>query len=219
MKKRFIILFSIFCATICFSQTNKGDILLNISGNGYYNYKDLAQFNISLNPKIGWFVINNFAIGVGTGYSYFYSKQFSSPYSPYISFQNSNTLELGPFLRYYGPIKKHAVFAHICPLFGNSFIKEKNSNSKKYHLSKSQFFNFNIGMGYTYFITKNVGIEILPMFQYYIRRSASGFIVNDTDKDKIKFSGNGSEIISYILEIGIQIHLNKNNDSNEEVKE
>ncbi len=126
----------------------KGNIL--ISGGGTIQYSKINAtigtntqktnlFNISLNPGIAYFFIDNLALGLNTDFVY-YSQGNNKYYS----------LGIGPSIKYY---------------FGNGIlIKGESTFSGLYALGendtyKNHYFTFKPGVGYAFFINQKVSLE------------------------------------------------------------
>ena len=118
------------------------------------------QFNIA--PKIGYFIIDNFALGIGLDYTYSTVKE------PNRDRTNDSDLLFGPFGRYYLPVNEDmALFLEANFGFGNSsndqFIGENRQSVS------TNVFAFGAGPGVTIFSNADIGIEAL--FKYNFARS------------------------------------------------
>ncbi|MCD4790879.1 MAG: hypothetical protein K8R37_12850 [Bacteroidales bacterium] len=151
------------------AQTDQGNFMIGISGSGYYDesrghYKELE---LSLSPDIGYFVSNNFMLGTGLCYSYFYTRSNYS-FSGYDGKKKNytNTFSIFPIARYYVKIKKFSPFLHayLGGTWGNS--KEKSFEGEVLNREKLKGFVYGGGIGFTYFISKKVGVEVLFLYNY-----------------------------------------------------
>jgi outer membrane protein len=140
MKKTIVTLVvMLFAAAGAFAQVEKGTILVGASSNaGFTSFKQkdadesTSQFNI--NAKVGYFVIDNLALGLNLGYTSV--KDLGS------------STAIGAFGRYY-------VNGKI--IIGAGF----NSNKEKDDVSDTDFSYTTIPLevGYAAFITDNIAIE------------------------------------------------------------
>ena len=122
-----------------------------ISGGGTINYSKVKSsydtqpiFEISLNPGIGYFFVNNLAIGLITDFSYYTNMDYNKYYS----------IGIGPTVKYYFGngilIKGESTYGGLRGLGDSSF--------------KSNTFTFKPGVGYAFFINSKVSLE--PSLNY-----------------------------------------------------
>lgn len=152
MKKTFsFLLAGIFILSIPgFSQTQKGNILAggNI-GNINLGLKKGTGFSLTINPKLGFFIKDNVAIGpdVLLGVS-------TSPGTTTFDYN------VGGLARYYFSDKQN-----LTPLKHSSFFVEGNLGIGGSNTSNgggnTNGLGLGIGPGYAYFITPNIGLETL----------------------------------------------------------
>jgi outer membrane protein len=144
--KKVIILISVlcfFCLSVIEAQINKGRLQIGVSTSfSYINYgSDLMNlgfttitsksnnyggalrfagkvFTLNLLPKVGYFVIDNFALGLNTCIASSSENQVTVKHI-------TTSLGLGPFARYYIPGSKVMPFFEINSLFGFINIKDK----------------------------------------------------------------------------------------------
>ena len=121
------------------SQTSQGKILLGVSStlsiagtgsnlmsigyssvshksdaSGYIEPKQTKNTSINFLPKLGYFVINNLALGLDLSIAYSGSQKDGS------DIESSNTiLSAGPFLRYYVPTSKCYPFLELGGAYGS----------------------------------------------------------------------------------------------------
>ena len=147
MKKTFFLTMALcfFALSVSEAQVNKGRILLGVSTSlSYVNFgSDIMSLGFSsikfkansmenvdpdvikvttlnLSPKIGYFVINNLALGLNLSIG-------SSIDKPESGGKNTTTsFGLGPFVRYYIPGSKVMPFFEISSLFGSISEKYKD---------------------------------------------------------------------------------------------
>ena len=159
----------------CNAQTEKGAKMLGGHASARFN----DGFGVNLNPNLGYFVTDDFA--VGSGISLGYSNWGENRY-------RSVSEGLHPFVRYYfGQPANTRVFAHARG--GMIWYQAKggfpDDPNKKHNYTQSFLAG---GLGLVHFITEQVGLEALLM--YGTGQIASGL-------------RNGSFSINF----GIQVHL------------
>jgi hypothetical protein len=154
MKKLIFLLPLIFTLSAS-SQTEKpitkGNMIL--SGGGTINYSKVKLsnstqpiFEISVNPGIGYFFVNNLAIGLITDFSYYTNMDYNKNYS----------IGIGPTVKYYFGngilIKGESTYGGLRGLGDSSF--------------KSNTFTFKPGLGYAFFINSKVSLEPSLNYKY-----------------------------------------------------
>lgn len=152
MKKLSVALL-IFITVSAFPQVQKpisrGNILLG--GNGSFGFNrqktslntESKSFRYSINPTVGYFIIENLVIGFSGGYSF---ERYSD--SKYYGFS------LGPIVRYYS---KPGPFVKAETLFGNYHGNNTGSTSS---------FSFSTGVGYALFINSKIALEPCIVYRY-----------------------------------------------------
>ncbi len=129
MKKASFLTIGLFVISIGFlnAQTNQGKFLLGLSSDifslGYTSLKTKSDsggsedadklFSVNLSPKVGYFVIDNLAIGLDFGVGLIANS---------IGTDNSNTtawISAGPFVRYYVPTSKVLPFLELGGALGS----------------------------------------------------------------------------------------------------
>lgn len=132
------------------AQTGKGTILIgeftniNLTGEGtplnmnlgWSTFKQKSdsgdednsnsdkQFAISLTPRMGYFIINNFAVGLDLTIDYTHTEGNGGDYV-----SNMTRFGAGPFIRYYVPSKKLLPFAEASYSIGSSKTKWEYDNT------------------------------------------------------------------------------------------
>lgn len=133
-----------------FAQLEKGNLLVG----GNLMNMDMAlgsssRFSLDLVPKLGYFIKDNVVIGGLLGVDYSTAKNQG----------NTFRYEVGTFGRYYlspdqvEPLTNHGRF------FAEANLGLGGDNNASFGLS------YGVGPGYSYFITKNVGLEALLKLQ------------------------------------------------------
>jgi len=148
MKKVTMTLLTVFTVSAAIAQINKGAWLIGASSNvGFNSYSFKNSPNQSLfniNTKAGYFVIDNFTVGINLGY-------FNSSQSGF----SSSTTSIGVFTRYYLP--KNFFLGVGINSVSNSFSSSGTSSS-------SSSIAIPMELGIAAFITKNIAVE--PSINY-----------------------------------------------------
>jgi len=131
-----------------------------------------TSFQLNIAPKIGYFLIQDFTLGIGVDYTLSFSKQ------PSEDKVNTSNLLFGPFGRYYIPTGND-IF-----VFGEANFGFGNSSDVQTIAGKRQSINTNIfavgaGPGLTIISSNGLGIE--AVFKYNYARSSF-----DTEIDALK---------------------------------
>jgi outer membrane protein len=144
--KKILVLITIFCFSafvVSNAQTNKGRIMVGASSTVNLGVSDTEYVNnagvesdsykstyLNISPKVGYFVIDNLAVGADI-----YISSNTNKYSDntkYITRQ----LSFGPFGRYYFPMDKFMPFVELNSSFGTRKTKNvtnipANNNERK----------------------------------------------------------------------------------------
>jgi hypothetical protein len=137
------LLIALAISLTCNAQTAKGTKL--IGGSGYGNFQD--GFHINLAPNLGYFVIENLAIGSGVPLAYGKKDSY-----------RSITAGLRPFVRYYfGQDSPTRVFAQAQGSI--VYVGDKHNYEGGEH--KRLYRDHSVGalLGLVHFITEQVGVE------------------------------------------------------------
>jgi len=145
------------------------------------------QTNITFNPKVGYFFIDNLAAGLSidlTGQTTKYEGSSGK--------DGSTIFTVGPFVRYY---LDQGLFFQGQVGFGSATSKNATGNTTtttKYGAS-----SWDLGVGYAYFLNDHVAIEPLVYYGMASRKN------KDTDS-KSTAGGIG-------VQIGLQVYLGERN--------
>jgi len=154
MKKQLLFLIITFFYFQSQAQTSKGNLLLGGTANISSNSNEIIDsntFNLGINPNLGYFFIDDLAIGATVGFNYFNGNNFSS-----------TNIGIAPFIRYYFvSTDNHGIFGFAG--FGISNINSKTGTSK----DSSSSTNGNLGVGYVIFLNSSVGLEISASYSFY----------------------------------------------------
>ena len=124
--------------------------------------KGLSPRQINVAPSMGYFVINNLALGIGADYT------LNTVILPNDDKKEDSDLLFGPFARYYFPAGDNvAVFAVANFGFGNS-KDEQNIGETKESIS-TNILAIGVGPGFTVYSKGGFGIEAI--FKYNFARS------------------------------------------------
>ena len=153
------------------AQTEKGNWMVGAQA-ANINYNTTAEiFSLTLSPQAGYFVSDNFAVGAKLGLGIVSA-----------SGSTVTVYSIGPFARgYFGGTEKSKFFAE-----GNVGLGGVSASGVS-----NTAYNLGATLGYTYFITKNVGLETGLGYGY--SNSTNG--------------GMGSSDLG--LNLGFQIYLGK----------
>ncbi|TXK22476.1 porin family protein [Pontibacter qinzhouensis] len=177
MMKPFLLTLAlaVICSTATFGQTEKGSKMLG--GTGNLGFSD--GISVTVQPSIGFFVADNFAIGSALGL-YYYNRDDI----------RQNGIAIQPFIRYYigesMPIRPFVEASGGYMTSKTKYSYSGNSFEQKYN---NGFFG--AGVGAAYFLTNQVGLEAM----LYYRTSE--------DRGLINYQGNSRLGISF----GFQIYL------------
>ena len=151
------------------AQTEKGGWMVGAQAANISYNTNAEVLNLNLTPQAGYFVSDNFAVGA--------SLALNVLSVPGAGGANT-TWSIGPFARaYFAGTEKSKFFAQANAGLGDI---------------GTTVYNLGAGVGYTYFFTKNVGLETGLGYDY----------MNAT-------SGGGTGISNLGLNLGFQIYLGK----------
>ncbi len=167
MKNSILAVFLLLIIHTATAQTDRTSWL--VGGNAGLDFTDQANsnsLNISLSPQAGYFVFDNLAVGMTLPFSLIIDKaevtvdgQITS------SKKRTNTVGLGPFVRYYfgqsaiRPFVEAGANYRITSAKTKTAAIETSSNESSYSLSGSA--------GLAYFISSNVGLETKLGYTYF----------------------------------------------------
>ena len=128
------------------AQIQRGNILIGGDLAGLH-FGSGGYFNVSIDPKLAFFIKDNFAIGPYVNFGLTTAKDQST----------ITTYGVGGLARYYLNDPKTNVVKHGRLFFeGNVGIEGTNT-----HNASTNGLGLGIGPGYAYFITPNIGLETL----------------------------------------------------------
>lgn len=163
---------------------------INISNNTYENTQDsltnkteYSTFGFSINPKAGYFITNDMAIGVTLGfdlYSSSYESFDSDGKKDSESEYSSTSISFAPFLRYYlpGGVNSHLRFYGQVSGGVNTALSDKseytgyNTSGEVIYISKTEYpekyFSYFVEglIGLNYFLADNVALNSAIGYTY-----------------------------------------------------
>ena len=191
MKKITFIALALFVLTTAKSQTEQGNFLLGLASNlalsdngpnamsiGYSNAKLKSDYgvggktdywNIYLTPKVGWFIIDNLALGT----------ELAAGYGNHDG-ASSSVIGIGPFLRYY------LSTSNVKPLLEGSGVFGVQGFDK----SSSIFYGFGAGAGLAFMVGENAMIDMLLNYNGSILRTTAG----NPDNERVVLTNVGMKI-------------------------
>lgn len=144
------------------AQFKKGTIMAGGGITGAFNtYKqrsgattttDYTDNSITFAPQVGYFILDNLAVGAGLGISTETTKYKTSS----DKFKN-NTLSAGPFVRYY---YRH-FFAHGQFQFGKNTDQDVGVNGP---VETTHTSSWKLGVGYAWLLNEHIAVE--PLLGY-----------------------------------------------------
>ncbi len=129
---------------------------------------------LSINPNVGYFVADRFAVGLNAGIN---------------SLSDLTFISLGPNLRgYFLTSEKGSIFATA----GFNYVRVNINNNS------DSSTGYNLGIGYAVFLNKAIALEISSNYSK-LGSSADNIVIGN------------SETGIFSINVGFQIHFNKNN--------
>ncbi|TGE20669.1 hypothetical protein E5K00_22010 [Hymenobacter aquaticus] len=223
--KQFICVAALLCgsALTAHAQTTAGKLLLGGSL-GFSSTKytpdvqksfEQRQFQFNIAPKIGYFLADNWAVGLQTGFNH--SKQTNTdPYgaTPYTYDQKRNGYQVGPFVRYYQMLgEKAGFFGQLTALYSRAKGESSSTtdNTATYD-EKSRSYSATLTPGFVFFPTDKLGLELsLGNLGYFATKDE----VRDTQTSGQRFnrsgksSGFGADFTLGTLMLGASLYLGR----------
>lgn len=162
MKKLFLTLTAAVAVTFAANaQTEKGKTILG--GNVSYDYSkvkdaDTEGHSLGIQPTVGFFVSDNFAVGTGIGYSY----EENTAAAAVVGGDKLNVFSVTPFARLYKGDGDFKFFGQVSVPMGWGSAKDgddKTGNTERYGVE--------LAPGFAYFPTEKIGIEFSVRGLYY----------------------------------------------------
>ncbi len=149
----------------------------------------IKVFSINLIPRVGYFIVDNLALGLDFNIDFMRSKREDSDY-----IYKNTQFTTGPFIRYYVPTPKLLPFAEINYSIGSSGYKWTDEIGEGEGKNQVQQYGFGIGMGFP--LGEKVSFDTLIGYQSHIIKA------KEDNED------NARDIIGTIgLKLGLTIFL------------
>lgn len=164
MKTTLLLLFSFVVISTCSAQITQGTTF--VGGSGSYS-KGASKYNqgqdytfestgssLNFNPKVGYFIADNMAVGLGINYYRNRSKSENNlDNESYVNKQHS--FGINPFGRYYKMLGERAGF------FGQLTVSYTKGQSKSNDFIQQKYSSVGAGIapGFVFFATPKIGIE------------------------------------------------------------
>jgi outer membrane protein W len=146
-------------STVGFSSTSSKVSQSSTIGTGE---KTPRALQINLNPNIGYFLTDDFALGIGLDYTYSHQRDADN------NRRTDSDFLFGPFVRYYLPVQERMAFFGVLDFgFGNS--SNENLLLTGNESVSSNIFAVGVGPGFTILSSNSIGIEAI--FKYNFARS------------------------------------------------
>ena len=133
------------------AQIQQGNVMV---GANVANFKFTNGFQMNLNPKVGYFIRDNWAVGGDVG------LDIASPAG---SSATQTNWSVGAFTRYYFNDSEVESLLRHGRFFGEGSVGFGGTNSNQG--ASTNGVELGIGAGYAYFLTPNVGLEGLLKFK------------------------------------------------------
>lgn len=170
MKNIFLpLVFACLCLSL-HAQTDQGSMLVGGSaGLDYTVRSDDKAFNASLSPQGGYFVIDNFAVGlrIPMGLQNSTSRSSPSPDSEIETRTLTYRVGIGPFARYYFGKSAIRPFINGGADYQYSRTREKDNASERVLIQRQDSYSIFGGVGMAYFISQFVGLESQLGYTYF----------------------------------------------------
>ena len=194
MKKILILLIGVAMSSGAYAQFTKGTIMAGGSLGASFDTNKTEAGNtttttgttntVNFFPQVGYFVIDNLAVGAGIDLYSTTTKQKGSNNKT-----TTSTTSFAPFARYYYQ-KFYGQFA-----FNVGSGNFKNTNGNVTTDNKYTSTGLNLAVGYAYLLDEHVAVE--PQIGYA------------TSSNKFKTSGSKNISSGLFINIGLQIYLRK----------
>lgn len=176
---------SLFFLTPSYAQTGKGSMLLGGNGGIRFDSENNQKiFNAYLSPRIGLFVIDKLAIGIGLPLSINTSEDFEN-----------SSIGISPFIRYYIGGSKLIPFLEARGGFSRVHSRYKGTWGTIV-TNNTNVSNMGLGLGAAYFITPAIGLEAI--FAY--------------DTTRFGYENGSSNRGSLSLNFGFQVYFSRNRE-------
>ena len=216
LMKYFLILTPVILLNSATAQTSRGSFLIggNISysaekqktliyffgfnGDGDVEEAIVKARSFAISPTVGYFPVKNLCVGFSFPFSITKAKAKEEGNVDFTYEYESRTSNFGPFARYYIPLQNN-FYVLTGAGYGWGYARD---SYYYFHSegavvtstrvgSKSKFRRFNVGAGLSYFLNKNMGVELLLAY-------------NSTS-----YEDNTNKATGLVLVAGLQMYLHK----------
>ena len=218
MKKMLLFLSLIGMVSYTNAQTGSGTIMIG----GGLHFNNSTEKNtvagsttdgpkttsFGINPRVGYFIGENFALGVELGYSSDVTKENDPSPGVDETKNTSSTFSIAPFVRYYSPIAEKAG-AFLNASVGYSTGKNKFESTDAGGTTTStdadiSGFDAGITPGLYWFITQKVGLEASFGFIGFSSSKTS-----DDDDNETKTSNLDFELDTRTIGLGFHYYIGR----------
>jgi len=220
-KQALIITLTILTAsfTVLTAQTTKGKFLLGelsyieFLGNGVMGSTNLGyttfqnksdgdsnddskdkMFSVNIVPRIGYFIIDNLAVGLDVFLATESQKAMDDAYK-----SSSTFFAVGPFVRYYIPTKKILPFAEVNYSIGSRSYKSEFDGNEPYS-SKYAIQLYGAGLGLAVPIGEKVTFDALAGYHAYVNKDK-----DDNDNNERLVAGTIGLKLGFTVLLGSEI--------------
>lgn len=141
------------------------------------NFQESASnqvFTINLNPRVGYFLIDNLAIGLDLTYSYNQEKNGESS-----NLYKQSAFTGGPFLRYYYPLNESLLFGEVYGSYGKLLTSYDYTDNSLFEDTEYEtlILNYGLAVGLSFPLTD------MTFFDCAIGYNAYKFSPQDDDSE------------------------------------
>ena len=195
MKNLFFIIGFLFIPiSASYSQPNQGNFLIGLSSaTGFGSSSDFTQLgfssikstntnpnfvdhnpdkiiNLNLSPKVGYFIINHLVLGLNVNYSY--SHYLRWDLNKYIR----NGWLVGPFMRYYVPIRNLKLFTEGEINYGGIYKDNYLADNAGTWREKQGVSSWSLGLGIALPIGEKVAFDFMGGYYHYVLREKNEYL-------------------------------------------
>lgn len=117
-----------------------------------------TSFSTNLAPRLGYFLIDNFATGLNFSYAYQHLKSADKTFT-----ENQSTILFGPFVRYYYPLNKFLIYIEAQAAWGQAHYKSVSTTDGLLGFNsdyKTRAFMSNLNIGLSLAIAEKSFIDL-----------------------------------------------------------
>lgn len=186
MKKNFLFLILLLTSLNSFAQLEKGKFFVGGNLNVFSTKRNMLTLDtlvdwkkasgVNVNPAVGYFIANNFVVGLNLGYNHERSELYNSSSTHYTDL--SHIYSIGPFCRYYKMASEKIAFfgeARFDFNFNKRYTKYPDNNNFEIK-NKSIYFGPELRPGVVYFVSSKVGLELTAgslSYRYIINKNSN----------------------------------------------